>query len=61
MASVRPGGGIIAVVLHDVVPQNADNSVAITFKDTEFKFDASTPLELEETRVRYGGDGSELR
>jgi hypothetical protein len=53
------GGGIIAVVLHDVVPQNADNSVAITFKDTEFEFSASTPLELEETRVRYGGADSE--
>ena len=52
------GGGIIAVVLHDVVPQNADNSVAITFKDTEFEFSASTPLELEETKVRYGGVGS---
>ena len=49
------GGGIVAVVLHDVVPQNADNSVAITFKDTEFGFDVSTPLELEETKVRYGG------
>ena len=34
------GGGIIAVVLHDVVPQNADKSVAITFKDTEFEFSA---------------------
>ena len=34
----KPGGGIVAVVLHDVVPQNADNSVAITFKDTEFDF-----------------------
>ena len=49
------GGGIVAVVLHNVVPQNADNSVAITFKDTEFEFTSDTPLELEETRVRYAG------
>ena len=40
------------------MPQNADNSVAITFKDTEFEFGPSTPLELEETRVRYASGGS---
>ena len=50
------GGGIIAVVIHALAPQDADNSVSITFKDTEFKFDPTTPLDLEETRVRFGGD-----
>ena len=49
------GGGIIAVVIHALEPQDADNSVSITFKDTEFKFDSTTPLDLEETRVRFGG------
>ena len=49
------GGGIIAVVIHALEPQDADNSVSITFKDTEFKFGPSTPLDLEETRVRFGG------
>ncbi len=49
------GGGIIAVVIHALEPQDADNSVSITFKDTEFKFDSTTPLDLEETRARFGG------
>ena len=48
------GGGIIAVVLHNIEPQNADNSVAITFKDTEFKFVYDTPG-LDDTKVNFGG------
>ena len=38
------GGGIIAVVIHALEPQDADNSVSITFKDTEFKFDSHNAL-----------------
>ena len=49
------GGGIVAVVLHNIVPQDADNSVSVTFKDTEFKFDATTPLDIDDTKVNFGG------
>ena len=49
------GGGIVAVVLHNVVPQDAATSVSITFTDTEFKFSPVTPLDIDETRVNHGG------
>lgn len=51
------GGGIVAVIVRNLEPQDAPNSVSITFKDTEFKFDSSTPMELSETRVRFGTSG----
>ena len=49
------GGGIVAVVLHNILPQDADNSVSVTFKDTEFKFDSTTPLDIDDTKVNFGG------
>ena len=50
-----PGGGITEVTLFRVKPQVTKDSVAITYSDTEFEFDSTTPLEFDETRVRYGG------
>ena len=50
-----PGGGITAVVLHNVVPQDAANSVSITFTDTDFAFSSETPLDIDETKVNHGG------
>ena len=45
-ATTTPGGGIQAVTIHRLAPQNAKDSVQITFKETEFAFDTSvTPID----------------
>ncbi len=49
------GMGVKGVVIHNLKPQDAANSVSITYTDTEFDFSSDTPLDLEETRVRYAG------
>ena len=51
----RPGGGIVAVVVRGIVPQDVANSVSITFEDTEFKFTSDTPLDIDDTKVNFGG------
>ena len=41
-----PGGGIQEVTIHRLAPQNAKDSVQITFKETEFAFNTSiTPID----------------
>ena len=61
-----PGGGITAVTIHRLAPQDAENSVSVTYSITEFDFgddnaspavDSTTPLSLADSSVRYGGDG----
>ncbi len=52
-----PGEGIVAVIVKGLAPQDAENSVSITFKITEFDFAGGTPIDLEETRVRFGASG----
>jgi hypothetical protein len=53
-----PGGGIQAVTIHRLAPQNAKDSVQITFKETEFAFDTSfTPIDTSSSSVRFDNDG----
>ena len=51
----KNGGGILAIEVHNIVPQNVANTVSVTFTDTEFKFDGTTPLDIDESAVNYGG------
>ena len=54
-----PGGGIQSVTIHRLAPQNAKDSVQITFKETEFAFDTSeTPIDTDRSRVRFDNDGT---
>ena len=52
-----PGGGIQAVTIHRLAPQNAKDSVQITFKETEFAFNTSvTPIDTARSSVRFDND-----
>ena len=50
-----PGGGIKAIRLHRIVPQDTADSVIITYRETEFDFatPGKTPLTLSGTQVKY--------
>ena len=62
-ADATPGGGIRTVMVHRIVPQNADESVIITYRETEFDFTApgDTPLTLAGTQVKYDPDEVDAR
>ena len=53
-ATATPGGGIQSVTVHRLAPQNAKDSVQITFKETEFAFNTSvTPIDTARSSVRF--------
>ena len=67
-AGTTAGGGVTHVLLRRVDPQDVDNSVAVSYRISEFDFAAdpvgddpdpgpsTTPLSLADSSVRYGGD-----
>ena len=57
-ATETPGGGIQVVTVYGLVPQDTDESVAITYRETEFDFETpgKTPLTLSGTQVKYDPD-----